>query len=68
MLWRLQRQEDTAAIFRIKVEEESRRRGSFWMKGQEERLLTNQTIEIMMKTVTTDFLKVKNRIRTNRKH
>lgn len=60
--------EDTAAIFRIKVEEESRRRGSFWMKGQEERLLTNQTIEIMMKTVTTDFLKVKNRIRTNRKH
>ncbi|EDN78331.1 hypothetical protein RUMGNA_01636 [Mediterraneibacter gnavus ATCC 29149] len=38
------------------------------MKGQEERLLTNQTIEIMMKTVTTDFLKVKNRIRTNRKH
>lgn len=38
------------------------------MKGQEERLLTNQTIEIMMKTVTTNFLEVRNRIRTNRKY
>ena len=48
--------EDTAAIFRIKSGRRIPETGFFfWMKGQEERLLTNQTIEIMMKTVTTDF-------------
>ena len=60
--------EDTAAIFRIKVEEESRRRGSFFDEGTGGEAIDESDIEIMMKTVTTDFLKVKNRIRTNRKH
>lgn len=60
--------EDTAAIFRIKVEEESRRRGSFLDEGTGGEAIDESDIEIMMKTVTTNFLEVRNRIRTNRKY